>query len=122
MSEASTLISRPCVLVRGARADRDDFGLDDDPDAEEVRVETVCAIQQRQRTEDPEAGEVSRSDWTGYFLPDETLGTADKVEVDDERYEVVGEPWRVMDLETDEASHLEASLRRTAGALDEVAA
>lgn len=118
--DVTPLITRPCTITRGARVDRDDFDLDvDDPEAPEPEtVEAVCELQQRQRSEDRDGGEVSSTDWTGYFLPDVELGTADVVTVEGVAYEVVGDPWKARDPLLDRDSHVEASLRRTAGAAD----
>lgn len=110
------LINRPCTITRGIISD-DDFGLDAAP-APGATVTTVCEIQQRQRTENGEDGEVSRTDWIGFFLPDETLHTADKVTVDSLVYEVVGDPWMARHPLAQTDSHMEASLRRTAGSAD----
>lgn len=106
-----TLINRPCVITRGSDAPPDDFGLEDPPEPGE-EVETVCELQQRNRSEPGEDGEVSSSDWVLFLRADEVLGTADTVEVDGESYEVVGEPWRARNPLTRQFSHVEATVRR----------
>lgn len=87
--------------------------MDDDGDA----VETVCEVQQRVRREPTDGGEVSITEWVGYFLPEDTIGTADTVELDDlGTFRVEGAPWIARDPLTQSDSHLEATLAQIRGA------
>lgn len=103
------LLNRACTITKGV--DSDGYGLDilDDADL----IDTVCELQQRNRSEAGDAGEISLSDWV-VFLPAGTdLRTADKITVDGETFEVIGEPWPARNPRTQLASHVEATVRRT---------
>jgi len=109
------LINHPCTIVRRSQAeDADDFSgpTEDDPPT----VETVCALQQRARTEPDGQGELSDTDWLLILKADEAIDTTDAVEIDGREFEVVGDPWPVVDHEFDTVSHLEVSLKRTGNA------
>lgn len=112
------LINRECSIIRRRPGTTDDGYGNEIP--EETVVASVCEIQQRRRDEPGDAGEVSETDWIGFFLPDESLRTADAIAVDGEEYEVVGDPWRARNPRTREFSHVEASLKRVAGSDEEV--
>lgn len=85
----------------------------------ETELPAVCEIQQRRREEQGDQGEVSDAEWVGFFLPGTPLDTGDSVEVPGEGvFELVGAPWHARNLRTQQESHVEATLRRTAGAED----
>lgn len=113
----TSLINRPCLLIRRSESgDTDDYGNDI---ATETIVATVCEIQQIRRTEPATEGELSQGDWVAFFLPGTALDTSDAIEVDGlGTFELVGGPWVVRNPRTQQESHVEASLRRTAGAED----
>lgn len=110
-----SLIATPCTLVR-----RTDAGTDDiygNEQRTETLVTTTCSLQQTRREEPDAAGEASETTWS-LFLPTGTaIDTGDGVVVNDAVYEVIGQPW-----DADEGSaavnHVEATLRRVAGAED----
>jgi hypothetical protein len=111
------LITTPCTLrLRSESGVEDDYGNDVPT---ETTVETVCELQKqiRRSSEEPEGqGEISDTLWA-LFLPAGTdVDTSDVVEVDGEMYEMVGEPWPVRHPITGVESHVEASVRRVAGA------
>lgn len=109
----TTLINRPCTITRRSESgNTDDYG-NDVPDEE--TVETVCELQQTQRMEPGNEGELSDTHWTLFLLPGTEISGADVVTVDGESYEVVGDPWNARNPLTQLPSHIEASLRRTAG-------
>lgn len=110
------LINRPCTITRGVTSD-DDFGLDAPPSAG-ATVSTVCELQQQQRAEDASQGEVSRTEWIGFFPPGEIINPADTIAVDGLKFEVIGAPWIARNPRTQTDSHVEATLRRTAGSAD----
>lgn len=113
-----TLINRPCQIIhRDASSTIDDYG-DEIPMIS--IVETVCEIQQRQRTEPSDQGETSITEWVAFFLPRDSVHTGDAVVVEDETYEVIGEPWRARHPLARTEHHIEATVKRTAGAHDEV--
>jgi len=110
----TSLINRPCVLrhrTGGTMVDRDGNEI-----AEWVEVATVCEIQQRRRTENNE--QISVAQWVAFLLPGETVRTGDELVVDDITYQIEGDPWPARNPRTRQASHIEATLRRMAGALD----
>lgn len=94
-------------------ADVDVYG-NADATATETTVETVGELQQRQRNEPGDQGELSDTHWLLILPAGTALGTADTVTVGDDDYEVVGDPWPVHNPRTGEEHHLEATLRRTA--------
>lgn len=107
-----TMINRPCVLVlRDKTGEEDDFS-NEAPD--ETEVESFCEIQQVDRSEPGDQGELSDTLWNGYFPAGTDLSTADAVRVPDlGEFELVGAPWPVRNRRTQQESHVEASLRRT---------
>lgn len=108
----TSLINRPATLrhrTGGTRRDRDGNRV-----PEVVEVETVCELQQRQRRED--ADEVSDARWVAFFLPGEIVGTGDELIVDGVSFQVEGDPWPARSPRSRTLSHIEATLRRTAGA------
>lgn len=114
----TALIDRPCTITRRSSASGtiDDYGGEI---PSEQTVETVCQIQQIRRVEPGGDGELSITDWVGFFLPGEVLSTADLVTVDDGDYEVVGDPWQAQQG-SPSVWHVEATLRKVSGADDEV--
>jgi hypothetical protein len=80
-------------------------------------VDTVCEIQQKARSESAE-GEPASADWLGVFLAGTAIDSDDKVEVDGiGRFEVIGAPCHARNPRTQQPSHIEATLRRTGGAV-----
>lgn len=114
----SQIVNRPCTITRRlASVSEDEFG-NEIPDEEEVV--TVCELQQRSTDELGEQGELADARWQAFFFPAEAIRTGDKLTVDGEEYEVVGDPWRARDPLTQAGSHIEVNLRRTSSSLDEV--
>lgn len=108
----ANLINRPAVLIRRSEEEVDEYASErPDEDSEEI----VCELQQRARTEPSDGGELSDTDWVAYFFPETAPHGNDVLLVDGQRFEFVGEPWLVRNPRTREESHIEASLRRTAG-------
>lgn len=107
------LINRQCQIVRRSQSsDLDDYG--NEIPGEEI-VETVCELQQRRRDEPGGEGETSDTEWVAFFLPEADLDTGDGLIVDGVVYEVTGDPWSARNPRTQAESHIEATLRRTAG-------
>src|SRR5690349_18878201 len=115
------LINQPVViLARSESGDTDDYGNDV---PSEDAIETLGYVEQRRRTEDEDSGEVSESDWLGIFLEEDTafLDTASAVWVPGlGEFELVGAPWPAYNPRTQVTSHVEATMRRTAGSEDSV--
>lgn len=105
------MMETSCIILRRSGAEEEEFGK---PDSEVEEVEANCALQQRQREEHEEHGEISDSLWD-LFLPHGTeIDTGDAVRVRGREYELVGEPWSA-----EEGSrsmwHVEATVRRVEG-------
>jgi hypothetical protein len=108
------MIRTPCVIVR-----RVDSGEEDELGnsiREPTRTETFCELQQqgassfRHESDD----QVSDTRWVLYLLPEEEVGVADTIEVEDDgEFEVYGEPWVARNARTQRASHIEVAVRRT---------
>lgn len=116
-----TLLNRPCQIVRRTASTTEDAYGNLIPD--ETITSAVCELQPRAQSQSSEPGmlgEVSDTHWVIFLLPGETLRTGDSVIVDDETYEIVGDPWRARNPRTQQFEHIEAPARRTAGADDEV--
>lgn len=108
----ATLLNKPCQLVR--RSDSGDIDAHGGEIETETVTEVMCDLQQRQRSEDEESGELSDTLWT-LFLPTGTdIDTSDAVVVGGRVYELVGDPWDAQQGSPD-MWHLEATVRRTAG-------
>lgn len=109
----SKLLNRTCTLIlRDLSGTVDDYG---NPVPSERTITTVCELQQRQRTEPGDQGEVSDTTWLLVLPAGTTIDTGDAVEVAGERYELVGAPWPARNPRTGLESHVEATVRRTAG-------
>lgn len=111
MSAERMMTLSATIIRRVETGEKDSVG---DSITKEVKVETRCALQQRRREEHEEGGEISDSLST-LFLPFGTeIDTGDAVEVDDQRYELAGEPWSAQEG-SQSLWHVEASVRRTEG-------
>lgn len=116
----TSLINRPCVLVRRVSTDEvDEYGR---ALTREIRIEAVCELQRISRkTVDEEAGaygELSDTLWKLFLLPGFDLRTSDVIEVDGVRYELVSDPWDARNPRSGAMSHIEAVVRRTAASED----
>lgn len=119
----SDLLTQPCLLLQ-----RDPDGGEDrygNETQEETPVETVCALQQRQRTEGGASGamssahgDLSDTSWLLVLPADTQIDNGDAVEVSGQRFELVGAPWPAFDPVAQAVSHLECTVRRTAGSED----
>ena len=114
----SALLNRSVTITRRlATGTEDDFG---NLVPDEETVETTGELQQRDREEPGSMGEVSDTEWLLILRPGTALHSGDVISCDGEDYEVTGEPWQVRNPRTQALSHVEATVRRTAGADDEV--
>lgn len=112
----ATLLTQPATIVR-----RSESGVTDaygNAIPSETSEEVDCYLEQRRRDEAEDQGEVSESDWLLVLPAGTEIDTGDEVVVDARAYEVIGEPWSAHDPLRGGASHVEATLRRTAGAED----
>lgn len=109
----SALLNRSLTIVsRSDSGTIDEYGGDIPT---EVLTQTVGELQQVRRDEPIAEGEMSDTRWL-LVLPGATaIDTGDAVIVDDELFEVVGAPWPARNPRTGVVSHVEATLRRTAG-------
>jgi hypothetical protein len=78
-----------------------------------IDFEVLGELQQHSR--DEAEGTISQTNWV-LFLPSKTpIDTNDVVIVDNDSYEVIGDPWQTFNPRTGEYEHVEVSLRRTSG-------
>jgi hypothetical protein len=111
------LLNLPVTLVqRTDSGTLDDYGNDIPT---EVEVETVCELQQRRRDEPDGHGEMSSADFLLVLPAGTDARTADIAVIDGQDYEFVGDPWIARNPRTGVVSHVECTVRRTAGAGDE---
>lgn len=110
------LLNQPCTITRRADGDTTNRYGNNVDDAE--TIETVCELQQRQRSEDTDGGELGRSAWLLVLPAGTDVRLGDAVTIDGTVYEVQGEPWQARNPRTGEDSHVEATLERTAGTAD----
>jgi hypothetical protein len=114
----TTLLNRPMTIInRSASASTDEFGNELPV---ETYVDVVGELQQQRRAEPDTAGELSDTRWLLILPAGTEINTGDTVVCDGESYEVTGDPWRARNPRTQLASHIECTLRRTAGADDTV--
>ena len=113
----ASMLNRTCTIIRRSESGSTDRYGNDIPS--EDLIPSVCEVQQQRRTEDRERGEASEADWLGIFPAGTDLDTGDAVEVDGlGTFEMVGAPWPARNPRTQAESHVEATLRMTAGAGD----
>lgn len=112
------LLNRPCTIVRRSASGSTDVYGNDVPT--ETSVSALCELQQHRSDEEDDQGEVSDTLWKLYLPKDTAVRTGDGVIVDGETYEVVGDPWHARNPRTKAESHIEATLRRTAGSYEEI--
>lgn len=115
------LINRDCVIItRSETGGEDEYGNEIPV---EGAIETVCEAQPRSAVEPDNAGELSDEDWTAFFLPADAayLNTASAVWIPGEgEFEVLGRPPNWRNPRTQTHKYLQANLKRTAGAEDEL--
>lgn len=116
----SQLLNRDCTVISRSFSGGEDAYGNEVP--EEALVSTVCELQPRAREraqgERNDQGEVSDDLYTAFFAPDEDLTTADAIVVDGFTYELVGSPWVARNPRSQVTTHIEVTVRRTAGAED----
>lgn len=110
----ANLLNRTCTITRrSTSASEDDYGNAIDS---QTNVQTVCEIQQRSRDEQDDQGETSDTLWLLVLPAGTAIDTSDKVSVPGMgEFEMVGAPWPARNPRTQQESHVEATLRRTAG-------
>ena len=110
----TALLNRACTITgRTFTGQLDEYG---DEIATETTIDTVCELQQQQRTETDDPGTRAASTWTLFLPAGTTIGPADTVTVDGQDFELVGEAWPARNPRTQTESHMEATIRRVAGA------
>lgn len=113
MTLTQLLNRRAWVLRRSDSGAEDDYG---NPIPSEERTEVVCEVQQR-RADEVTEGEVSDAEWLGVFPAGTAFDTGDAIEVEGlGTFEVDGAPWPARNPRTQTESHVEATLKRVAGA------
>ncbi|MDP2710791.1 MAG: hypothetical protein Q8O56_06195 [Solirubrobacteraceae bacterium] len=106
-----TILTRPCAITRrSSTVDVDEYG---DEIATTTTAVTVCELQQRERTEVEDRGEIGRSEWLLVLPAGTPIDLGSTVTIDDRAFEVSGEPWHVRNPRTGQLSHVEVTLVRT---------
>ncbi|HET7588597.1 MAG TPA: hypothetical protein VFK14_00205 [Solirubrobacterales bacterium] len=105
------------LIKRREGEEKDEFGA---AVTSKEEVQILCEIQQRKArlagSEGPGEGETSATSWLGFFPAETDLRTSDAIVVEGiGKLELDGEPWHVHSPRTGAVSHIEATLRRTAG-------
>lgn len=95
-------------LTRGATADR--YG---DPDDDEETVVVKCWLEQTRRTEDTTSQDLQDTTWDLYLPAGTAIAGSDRIEVAGDSYELFGPPWEAISPRTAQATHIEATLKRT---------
>lgn len=111
----ATLLNRACTITHRT-FDPDVVNEFGDEIPTETPATTVCELQQRQRSETSDPGQVSKTEWLLILPAGTTIATGDTVTIDGLAYEVSGEPWPARNPRTQAASHVEATVCRTEGA------
>lgn len=106
------MMSIACTVV--SQVDTEEKDRYGDPVTESVEVETRCALQQFQREEHQQAGEVSDALWNLYLPFGTVIGSSAVIRTDGRDYEVTGEPWQAREGSRS-MWHVEALVRRRAG-------
>jgi hypothetical protein len=116
MGLATRAINRPATLLRRTEEGEDAHG---NPKYEVEEVDVVCELQQFRRQEArANVDDLSDSLWDLYLPAGTEVDSGDAIVVDGRTYEILGEPWEARDPFTERFSHIEATVRRTAGAGD----
>lgn len=118
----AALLTRPVTIIHrtaGAGAGADEYG---NPIPAETTVQTVCELQQTERAavnEPAGRGELSDTHWLLILPAGTQIDTSDAIIADSRRFELIGDPWPVRNPRTGSESHVQATVRRTAGADDQ---
>lgn len=109
-----SLLTLPCTITRAAwdNVTVDEFG---NPTLTTTSSSTVCELQQTRRDETTALGQLGEETWTLFLPADTDIGLADTVLADGHTYELFGPPWPVRHPRTGVESHIECTVRRTAG-------
>lgn len=110
------LMNRPCLIRRKTPGTTtDEYGT---PTTETVEVRTVCELQpatSTRRDGEPSSHlDLTDSDWLLLLPAGTEIDSPDQVEVEGLTYEVSTAPWSARNPWTQEPSHVEVGLRRTA--------
>ena len=108
----ANLLNTPCTLIH-----RSNSGTTTRYGAKvkaEMTTTTLCAFQQRQRSDEDE--ELASSQWMLMLDADEDVTNIDGVVVAGQRYEFFGQPWPVTNEQTGVTHHIEATVTRGAAA------
>lgn len=117
MTLSQLLNTEATILRRSPSGEEDPYG--NELQAEE-EVDVLCEVQQIRRDEPDDQGELSETHWLGIFPAGTELRTGDAVRVEGiGLLELAGDPWAARNPRLRQVSHLEVTMRRTAG--DEVA-
>jgi len=107
------LLTLTCTITsRAGTGSVDAYG---DETVAETTVTTLCELQQRQRSETSDPGEIASSTWLLILPAGTAIGPGDTVTIGGDDYELVGEAWAARNPRTEAASHVECTVKRTVG-------
>ncbi len=107
------------ILRRVGSGEEDEYGNETSKPEEIVGKAVIQKAQRRAQEEQGTEGEVSDTLWNGYFPTGTVLKTSDAIRSEAGKvFELVGDPWDAREG-SPSMWHLEANLRRVAGAGDE---
>jgi hypothetical protein len=109
-SPIERLLTKPIALVR-----REESGTEDEwgsPVLTEVITETKCYVRQRRTTDASEEGTVLSEHWEVFLSPEITIHAWDAVEMDGERYEVIGAPDQEWNARLGRVNHITLAVSR----------
>jgi len=104
------LLTKPIALVwRTPSGDEDEWGS---PVLTEVITQTKCYVRQRRTTDASEEGTVLSEHWEVFLPADTPIQAWDAVELDGERYEVIGAPDHEWNARLGEVNHITIAIAR----------
>jgi hypothetical protein len=108
----ASLINRPCTIThRSEGEEKNEYG---NAAPKEETIETVCELQQTQGFRSESEDQVSDNRWLLILPAGTSVGAADTVTIDGDDYEFLAAPWPARNPRTGTASHIEATVCRTA--------
>lgn len=107
-SPTDSLLVTACVIhhVENDATARDEYG---NITTDATTTTSRCYLAQQSRTEN-NLDNIERERWAGYFPATDLIDANDAVTVGGDEYQVVGQPWAVVDPVTGTVDHLEATL------------
>lgn len=103
------LTKRIALISREDSGNQDEWGS---PVLTETITETKCYVRQRRTTDASEEGTVLSEHWEVFLSRDTPIRAWDAVELDGERYEVIGAPDHEWNARLGEVNHITLAIAR----------